>query len=62
MSRWDVRKSGGPVVEQATHLCDLARYLGGEVIESSINTVCVRDEGPGSAGHLIKVTISFKGN
>jgi predicted dehydrogenase len=28
---WDVRQSGGPIVEQATHFLDLARYLCGEV-------------------------------
>ena len=28
---WNIHKSGGPIVEQATHLCDLLRYFGGEV-------------------------------
>ena len=28
---WDATKSGGPIVEQATHFCDLIRYFGGEV-------------------------------
>jgi predicted dehydrogenase len=35
-SWWDVRSSGGAVVEQATHMVDLARYLLGDVEESSI--------------------------
>ena len=26
---WDKAKSGGPIVEQATHFCDLLRYFGG---------------------------------
>jgi predicted dehydrogenase len=33
---WDVRCSGGPIVEQATHFCDLARLLGGEVDLTSV--------------------------
>ncbi len=37
---WDVSKSGGPVVEQATHLCDVARFLAGEIDESTVHTVC----------------------
>jgi len=28
---WDVDRSGGPIVEQGTHFCDLARFLGGDV-------------------------------
>jgi predicted dehydrogenase len=28
--------SAGPIVEQATHLCDLSRYFGGEVDLASI--------------------------
>lgn len=28
---WDIRRSGGPIVEQATHFLDLARYLCGDV-------------------------------
>eukprot|EP01114_Cavostelium_apophysatum_P018701 TRINITY_DN5852_c0_g1_i2.p1 TRINITY_DN5852_c0_g1~~TRINITY_DN5852_c0_g1_i2.p1 ORF type:complete len:385 (-),score=87.84 TRINITY_DN5852_c0_g1_i2:38-1192(-) len=33
---WDVRKCGGPIVEQATHFCDLARFL---VDDANLNTV-----------------------
>jgi len=36
---WDVRHSGGPIVEQATHFCDLARMLGGEADLSSLAAV-----------------------
>ena len=36
---WDCRHSGGPIVEQATHLCDVARFLGGEIIEDSIRGI-----------------------
>jgi predicted dehydrogenase len=28
---WDKTHSGGPIVEQCTHFCDLIRYFGGEV-------------------------------
>ncbi|KIW21676.1 hypothetical protein PV08_02256 [Exophiala spinifera] len=28
---WNKAKQSGPLVEQATHFCDLCRYLGGEV-------------------------------
>lgn len=35
-SFWDARQSGGPIVEQATHFVDLARYLLGEIELDSI--------------------------
>ncbi|KAI0820465.1 putative oxidoreductase C terminal-domain-containing protein [Trametes gibbosa] len=28
---WDKALSGGPIIEQATHFCDLSRYFGGDV-------------------------------
>ena len=34
---WDVRQSGGPIVEQATHFVDLARYLVGEAVLSTVH-------------------------
>jgi predicted dehydrogenase len=34
---WDVRKTGGLIVEQATHFVDLARYLCGEVEPGSVH-------------------------
>ena len=33
---WDNDKCGGPIVEQATHFCDLARYIVGEVDLDSV--------------------------
>ena len=36
---WDVRSSGGPIVEQATHFVDLARYLVGDVALDSVRAV-----------------------
>lgn len=38
---WDARQSGGPVVEQATHLVDLARFLGGHVDTTSVSGVSI---------------------
>ena len=46
----------GPIVEQATHFCDLVRYLGGEVRRESLQGICVPYSGePGSAGYLTAV-------
>ncbi|KAI0923327.1 hypothetical protein AcV7_005872 [Taiwanofungus camphoratus] len=36
LSWWDKTSSGGPIVEQATHFCDLSRYFGGNVSLGSI--------------------------
>lgn len=38
---WDSRQTGGPIVEQATHFCDLARLLGGEVDLASVQAVAI---------------------
>jgi len=38
---WDIRQTGGPIVEQATHFCDLARLLGGEVDLASVQAVAI---------------------
>ncbi len=46
---WDVRCSGGPIVEQATHFCDLARLLGGEVDLKSVRAVRI-DASSAAAG------------
>ena len=46
----------GPIVEQATHFCDLVRYLGGEVRPESLQGLCVPYSGePASAGYLTAV-------
>ena len=40
--RLDTQKSGGCIVEQATHFVDLMRYLsGGDIIQESIQAVAV---------------------
>lgn len=47
---WDLRFSGGPIVEQATHFVDLSRLLGGEADLASVTAVCIDPNGP--AGEL----------
>ncbi|KAG7098214.1 hypothetical protein E1B28_000182 [Marasmius oreades] len=52
---WDKSKSGGPVIEQGTHFCDLSRYFGGEVVLSSVVGHSLEfDEKP---GHISKMQI-----
>ena len=53
---WDVKKSGGPIVEQATHLCDLARYLGGEVDTTQLTGLAIpASDEPSEVGYLSTV-------
>lgn len=51
---WDKSKQGGPIVEQATHFCDLCRYLGGEVIMDSVQATALEHNEP--AGKLSHFT------
>lgn len=45
---WDKSKDLGPVIEQATHFCDLSRYFGGDVdLGSILATALEYDEAPG---------------
>ncbi len=39
---WDRRQSGGPIVEQATHFVDLARYLLGEARLDTVQAIALR--------------------
>jgi len=39
---WDTLTSGGPIVEQATHVCDLARFLVGEVDLNSVKAHSIK--------------------
>ncbi|KAK9311139.1 putative oxidoreductase C terminal-domain-containing protein [Lipomyces starkeyi] len=38
---WKKSQQGGPIIEQATHFCDLCRYIGGEVNLDSIKATAV---------------------
>jgi len=41
---WDIRLSGGPIVEQSTHFVDIARYLAGEIDEPTLQAYSIRCE------------------
>lgn len=43
---WDTRCTGGPIVEQATHFLDLARFLVGEVETSSVRSIRIPADSP----------------
>jgi predicted dehydrogenase len=47
---WDVRATGGPIVEQATHFVDLARFLVGDVNLKSVRAAAIA--GSSAAGSL----------
>ena len=50
---WDKSKDCGPIVEQATHFCDLMRYLGGEVDLDTVQAVALEHyENAGKLQHL----------
>ncbi|XP_033725076.1 uncharacterized protein UNK4.17-like [Pecten maximus] len=44
--------SGGPIIEQATHFCDIARYIVGEIDMTSLHTLMVKDSDKGGVGKL----------
>ncbi|EPX71516.1 NAD binding dehydrogenase [Schizosaccharomyces octosporus yFS286] len=45
---WVMSQSGGPVVEQGTHFCDLSRFFGGDVDTSTVRVQRVNwDDAPG---------------
>ncbi|KAF8628459.1 hypothetical protein AX15_003971 [Amanita polypyramis BW_CC] len=52
---WDKLKSGGPIIEQGTHFCDLSRYFGGEVDYTSVQAHSL--EHNENAGQLSKIKI-----
>jgi predicted dehydrogenase len=54
-SWWDVNSSGGPIVEQATHFIDAARFLAGEAVLDSVQAMSIKATEP--AGQLSSVPI-----
>jgi predicted dehydrogenase len=38
---WDNDKCGGPIVEQGTHFCDLARYIVGDINLDSVHAIAI---------------------
>lgn len=52
-SWWDMASSGGPIVEQATHFIDLARYLVGDADLETLSGVSIQpDEEKGNLSDL----------
>jgi len=56
---WDVRKVGGPIVEQATHFVDLARFLMGDAELGSVKGVAIGGDEP--LGRLEDVPLDDRG-
>ncbi|KAN0060962.1 hypothetical protein ACQY0O_006696 [Thecaphora frezii] len=52
---WDKSQTCGPIVEQATHFCDLSRYFGGEVDLSTVVAHSLEYFEP--AGQLSKIPV-----
>lgn len=59
---WRKTESGGPIVEQATHFCDLIRYFGGEVDLESIKGYSIPSsiDDPSNIGYLESMPASVK--
>ncbi|MCO5551979.1 hypothetical protein L7F22_005487 [Adiantum nelumboides] len=52
---WDVRLSGGPIIEQCTHFADLARLIAGEVNLDTVSAMAIgapTDMNSNGAGYL----------
>ena len=48
-----ISPSGGPVIEQGTHFCDLSRYFGGDVDIQTVQAhALVWDEAPGKLSKI----------
>lgn len=53
---WNKAKSAGPIIEQATHFCDISRYFGGEVDISTVVAHSVEWD-DGEPGKLSKLRV-----
>lgn len=50
---WDKARSCGPIVEQATHFCDLSRYFGGNVALDTVQAHSIDwNEEPGKLSKM----------
>jgi len=52
--------SGGPIVEQATHFCDLARFLVNDVDLKTLQCIMLKDTDESGAGHIAHVPKHFE--
>lgn len=59
---YDEKFSGGPIVEQATHFCDLARFIVGDVDLDTVQTLMLRESDPSGAGRLARVPVEAEIN
>lgn len=50
-------QTGGPIVEQATHFCDLSRFFAGEVELPSLNAIAVAGAGMPTISVTLLLTI-----
>ena len=58
---WDNEKSGGPIVEQATHFCDLARFIVGDVDLDSVHALGIlQTDALGSLNALAENVVAFE--
>eukprot|EP01087_Luapelamoeba_hula_P015916 TRINITY_DN4822_c0_g2_i1.p1 TRINITY_DN4822_c0_g2~~TRINITY_DN4822_c0_g2_i1.p1 ORF type:complete len:444 (+),score=104.61 TRINITY_DN4822_c0_g2_i1:98-1429(+) len=57
---WDMRLSGGPIVEQCTHFVDIARHFAGEIDNSTLTALSIpppTDDSPLSLSYLENVPV-----
>lgn len=54
---YNAELSGGPIVEQATHFCDLARYIVGDVDLATVHTLMLDSDDRSGAGHIAHVPL-----
>lgn len=59
-SLYDLDYSGGPMIYQATHILDLARYIVGDVDHDSVSTIILRDDDPSGAGKLSYLSLDVE--
>jgi predicted dehydrogenase len=55
---WDIHQSGGPIIEQATHFCDLARYLVGDINLESVRAFAIKPTDNGGKLNFIPSSVN----